>query len=207
MKRAMERLLVALLILGVPSLTYGLVIRPSQRRLEDLRQRIQKANGESSAFQLFTPVGEEERAFLEDPKAPWRTRLIPVAGDAARLAHMNRVVREVQASLKAKGITALAMRTTWDPFTADFTLPAGVTRRTPRPCPTADAPEIHLDDWVLELDLPGTPGDLFKAMAAVADVNLLLEPVGLRWEAGGSGGEGSAGPRQCLVLRNLYLKP
>lgn len=61
--------------------------------------------------------------------------------------------------------------------------------------------------WVLEVELPDTPGALFQALAAVATVNPLLEPVGLRWALATHPGEDRQEHHPYLLLRNLYLQP
>jgi hypothetical protein len=202
-----ERLLMALLLAALPVGLYGLLLRPSLRRLEALHRRIQRAQ-DGPAVQAFTPVSREERAFLEDPAAPWRSRLPQVAGDGARLAQVNRVVNEVDMALRARGVAVTAMRAALDPISADFTLPDRLAQ-SPAPAPAAtDAPEYQVEGWVLEVEVAGTTGALFQALSAVSAVNPLLEPVGLRWEASAPAeGATRAGPRQYLLLRNLYLKP
>ena len=66
-------------------------------------------------------------------------------------------------------------------------------------------PETRLSGWVLELEIPGATGELFRALAAIAEVDALLEPVGLDWVL--TEAPGQPGCRQVLRLRNLYLEP
>jgi hypothetical protein len=218
MTSSRERLFMALLFTGLPVLLYGLVIRPSTRRVHLLHERLRAANEAYRDFQTFTPVSQAERALLEDPGAPWRARMPLLDGDGARLAHANRVVSELSSSLKARGLNIASLRATWEPITADFTLPGRLApgplagRLAPGPLagPAAgDAPEHQLSGWALEVELPGATGQLFKALAPLAQVNPLLEPVGLRWELAAQPGAGQTrtGHRQFLILRNFYLKP
>ena len=198
-----ERLVTGLVVAGLPLFIYGLVLRPSVKRMEALHARIRQAEEEARNVKIFTPVSREERAFLEDPGAPWRLRMPEVEGDGARLAQVNRVVSAVDASLKEHGVEVASMRARWDPVTADFTLPdPTLSEARPAP-PVSDAPEKEVAAWVLEVELPGKTEALFKALAAVADVQPLLEPVGLRWEAGQA--KEGGGHRQFLFLRNFYL--
>jgi len=202
MIRPAERLLLGLVIAGLALLLVCRVLRPAARRMDALGRRIEAAGG---AIRSFIPVSAEERAVLEAPGAPWRTRIVRLEGDGARLAHMERVVRELGAALEARALRAAAFRATWDPVVADCTLPGGRLQRGPAlPAPAAgDGPERQLGGWVLEVEIAGTAADLFRALAVVPAVNPLLEPVGLRWEAAAD----RAGPRQTLLLRNVFLKP
>jgi len=197
-----ERVIMGLLLAALPVLLYGGLLRPSLLRQAELRRRIHAAHDEAPGVQSFTPVREEERSFLEAPRAPWRTRLALVAGDAERLDHMNRVVTGLGAALKARGVRATVLRAAWEPVTAEFTLPAELKGEIPPGLPVEDGPEHALAGWVLEVEIAGPTGELFKALSAAPDVHALLEPVGLRWQA-----SAKDGGRQCLLLRNLYLKP
>ena len=78
-----------------------------------------------------------------------------------------------------------------------------------RPCSTtcAGAPERatagdgQVEAWVLDARVGGKPDQLIQGMAALAAIDPLLEPVGLRWESLPDH------TRQSLVLRNLILAP
>jgi hypothetical protein len=204
-----ERILIGLLFTGLPILIYGMVIKPSNRRMAALRQRILAANEQYKEFHTFQPVTQEEKDFLEAPSAPWRTRITKVGDDGALLAHVDRVVSELNATLKAKGLAIAAVRANLEPVKANCTLPQSLTKGA-APLPAgADTPETQVGGWVLEVQIPGPPGTLFKTLAALPDVNPLLEPVGLRWDATAAAGrdEDHPGPRQYLLLRNVYLKP
>jgi hypothetical protein len=199
-----ERILLAALGLGIPLLGFALVLRPSFRRLDALHQRIRAAETTASPRRPYTPVGQEERAVLEDPSAPWRARIPRIVGDADRLAQVDRVVNDLGSAFKAKGVSIASVHAAWDPVTIDFTLPGGLERESP-PAPSAqDAPELQLAAWVLEVEIPGPTEDLFRALAAIPDIRPIMEPVGLRW--GGVPSASGAG-RQVLLLRNYYLKP
>lgn len=214
-----ERLLLGALLAAVPLLVTALVVVPGTRRLAGLHRRIAEAHARTPEVVPFVPVSREERRLLEDPAAPWRTRIPLVAEDGARLAQVDRVVNEVRAALAARGLQASGMRLLMDPVQADFSLPGAPTREAQAPRPATDAPELRVAGWGLEVEVPGATGDLFRALAALPGVNALLEPGGLRWEALPDGGRGHArdhghghgrrtgGHRQVLVLRNFYLEP
>jgi hypothetical protein len=198
-----ERLLMLVLLAALPLGLYGLLVRPSLRRLEALHQRIREAD-EAFPFHPFVPVGREERAWLEAPAAPWRERMPRLAGDRDRLAHLAWVAGEVSAAMRAGGVEAAAMRAAMDPVSADCTLPAALRAGPAPPSSGPDQPECKVRAWVLDVQVPGGTADLFKALAAVPQARPLVEPVGLRWEAG----PGPAGGRVrlSLLLRNFYLE-
>jgi hypothetical protein len=200
---ARERLLMALWFAGLPLLLYALMVRPSLGRIGALQRRIHNANLGAREFTTFTPVTREERAFLEAPGAPWRSRIEWAGDDAARLSHVNRLVGAVDAALAARGLRIAAMRVAWDPVLADFTLPDHLV---PEPLPEPDRPdqpENRVGGLVLEVEIAGSTEQLFKALAAVPEVNPLLEPVGLHWEP--SPDPARPGYRQYLLLRNYFL--
>ena len=214
MTRVGERPILGLALAAVPVLVGLLVVRPATRRLAALHRRIDAAHADTPEVAPFVPVSREERALLEDPGAPWRTRLPLVAEDSARLAQVDRVVNEVRAALTARGVRAAGMRLLLDPVQADFTLPDGPIRAARPPRPASDAPDLRVAGWALEVTVPGPTRDLFQALAAVPGVNALLEPGGFRWEADPGPAPGphrsrhpAADHRQVLVLRNFYLKP
>jgi len=200
---ARERLLMALWFAGLPMLLYALVVRPSLGRIEAFRARIHTADLGAREFASFTPVTREERAFLEAPGAPWRSRIEWAGDDAARLSHVNRLVGAVDAALAARGLRIAAMRVAWDPVLADFTLPDHLV---PEPLPQPDRPdqpENRVGGLVLEVEIAGSTEQLFQALAAVPEVNPLLEPVGLHWEP--TTDPARTGFRQYLLLRNYFL--
>lgn len=203
MRTSRERLLMGLVFGGLPLVLYGLVLRPSTLRLRALHDRLRAADEAHRDVPTFIPVGREERAFLEAPDASWRTRIPVVADDGARLALANRVVSDLSSALKRRGVPIAGVRATWAPIQADFTLPAHLAKGPAPWRPGGDVPEHLLDGWALEVELPGATGQLFKALPALAEVNPLLEPVGLRWELAGKAGR----HRQYLILRAFYLKP
>jgi len=196
LKASRERLLMGLMAAGVPLLVYLFLLRPSLVRMKALHARIRDAEAQATPLRAFTPVSMEERTFLEDPEASWRTRIPRIVTDGERLAHVNRVVSAVNAALKAKGVGAVAMRATWDPVKADFTLPPELKKGPPSWIPSPDAPEYQMSAWVLEVEIPGATEKLFKALASVPSMGPLMEPVGVRW------GE----DHQYLLLRNYYLR-
>lgn len=199
----------ALLLAGIPAVIVWAVILPSVRRSAGLRRRIDAAHQVARDVRPFIPVGGEERAFLEGPGAPWRSRLPWVPDDAARLAHVDRVVNEVGAAFGAKGVRIAGMKVVMDPVRADFSLPPRAGREAFPLQAVMDSPENRVDGWVLDVEIAGSTGDLFKALSAVTAVNALLEPVGLTWEAAPAkdGDPAGAGHSQHLLLRTLHLKP
>jgi hypothetical protein len=206
MNAARERLGLGLAFLVMPGLIYALAIRPSTHRLAALQQRIQKANEVCRELPPFTRVSQDEKALLEDPAAPWRGRIARVGDDAALLAHVDRVVSDLNAAMKAAGVRITTLRATLEPVAADCTLPRSLAEGSAAASALGDAPEFEVGGWVLEVELAGPPGELFKALAAVPRVHPLLEPVGLRWQLTQGEPSGPAGQRQQLLLRNLYLK-
>jgi hypothetical protein len=118
------------------------------------------------------------------------------------------VVSELNATLRAGGVRVIGVRASWDPVEAKFTLPAQLTQEAAPAQATRDAPELKVEGWALVVEIGGTTGDLFKALALLPKVNSLLEPVGLRWgHPSGAGSESPAAPSQFLILRNVYLQP
>jgi len=206
MNAARERLGLGLAFLVMPGLIYALAIRPSTHRLAALQQRIQKANEVCRELPPFTRVSQDEKALLEDPAAPWRGRIARVGDDAALLAHVDRVVSDLNAAMKAAGVRITTLRATLEPVAADCTLPRSLAEDSAAAPALGDAPEYQVGGWVLEVELAGPPGELFKALAAVPRVHPLLELVGLRWQLTQAEPSGPAGQRQQLLLRNLYLK-
>lgn len=200
-----ERHLLGALVAGLPLLTWGL-LRPSLRRIAALHQRIQSAHAHTGKVPPYAPLGPGERSLLADPRAPWRARIPVVAGDAARMALVDRVVAELGASLKAEGVAPGACRAVFEPVRADFTLEPGPAR-SPWTAPCPPRIEDKLDGWVLEVEIAGGTAKLFQALAALGRVGPLLEPVGLRWTAAPLGARGKGSRRQVLLLRSYYLRP
>ena len=201
MKHPKERALMAAVLLGAPSLLLWLGLLPVIRRGEALRQQIRSLNAEFVTLSRFSPLSKEERELTQDPAAAWRSRMPMVAGDQARLAHYNRVVSELQETLKQAGVASSRMRSSWDPIQASFTIPEDLGGLPASAAPSQDSAELQASGWVLEAEIPGATPQLFKALAATHRVHSLLEPVGLRWEAGPDH------RRQNLLLRNLVLTP
>jgi hypothetical protein len=68
--------------------------------------------------------------------------------------------------------------------------------------PTEHIAEGRPEAWVLEAQIADGPLKLFKALEALPKCGPMLEPVGIRWQAGEKGDA-----RQFLILRNLILVP
>ena len=201
MKHAKERSILILLLLGLPGLYWYVGMRPALKRLDYFRSLIQAANDESKEIPRFTPLSQEERSILGDPKAEWRYRLPVIRTDQDRIAHYDIVVSELTEAWKRGGVPPLSMRSSWDGIKASFTVPKQLDEVGMRPAPTQDSPELKVKGWVLEAEGSGKIGDLFKMMSLVGGVQPMLEPVGMRWEAGPDD------HRQYLLLRNLVLTP
>lgn len=201
MKHLRERLLMAAVLIGLPTLVLGVGILPAVRESRALRAQIQAANEEFKTLPQFTPLTQAEREALGAPDAPWRSRMPLVVGDRARLAHYHRVVGDLQGVLKSGGISPRGIRSSWDPIRASFSVPSGMDADRVAFSGSQDAPEMKVNGWVLEMEIPGGTDQLFKALGLVHRAGPLLEPAGLRWEATPDYRE------QRLLLRNLVLVP
>jgi len=200
MNATQERILMVVALLVLPALVAGFGVWPLHRRTLTLRQQIQQVDQEDFPLPRFTPPTQAERAWLEAQRPRMEARMPLLTRDAARLAHYHRVVSELQAVLQQEGIPSPAMRSSWDPIQASFTLP-GPLAPSPVAPPRADieAPGL-VKGWVLEVQVPGGTSNLFRALARIGDVEPLLEPVGLRWVLD------AKEHRQHLWLRNLVLE-
>lgn len=201
MRYQRERLLMGLSLVGLPALLVVLGIYPTQRRSNALRLQIQAAEEAYKVIPAVHGLNPDERRLLDDPKATWRTRLPLVVGDQARLAHYHRVVGALQQGLSRVGTPAGGMRSSWDPIQASFTLAGSLSEPVPDPVSAPDSPSLKVSGWTIEANIPGSTGQLFKALGAVDQVQPLLEPVGLRWTATPDRRD------QHLILRNLILLP
>lgn len=112
MQPVTERFLLGLLVLGLPVALYAAILRPATQRRAALRHRLQAARGVCGDKLPFTPLSAAEQAFLKAEGAPWRTRLPLVGDDQARLAQVHRVVSELSAALKARGVPIAGLRAT-----------------------------------------------------------------------------------------------
>lgn len=201
MKYQRERILMGLSLVGLPALIVALGIYPTQKRSNAVRAQIMAAEEAYKVIPAVHGLNPEERQLLDDPKAAWRTRLPLVIGDQARLAHYNRVVGELQQGLTRAGVPAGGMRSSWDPIQASFTLAGNLSDPLQASSTAPDSPALKVSGWTLEANIPGSTGQLFRALGAVDQVQPLLEPVGLRWTATPERRD------QHLILRNLVLLP
>ncbi|MFZ1612626.1 MAG: hypothetical protein WAT51_00540 [Holophaga sp.] len=201
MKHLRERVLMAAILVGLPTLILVLGILPTLKRSKELRQQIQAVNEDYKTLPPFMPLSRVEREALADPKATWRSRLPMVTSDKARLAHYHRVVGDLQGTLKAAGVPSRGMRSSWDPIKASFSVPGEMGADPHTLALFQDSPDSQVNGWVLEAEIPGPTSHLFRSMAAIHRVGPILEPVGLRWEAG------LDFRQQKLLLRNLVLTP
>jgi len=164
-----ERLLLGFVMTALPIAFYFLFIRPSLLEMEGLQQRIAQAHA-ASPFQNYTPVSRQERAFLEAPAAPWRSRIPVLAGDGARMAHVHRVVSDLNATFKAGGVKVVGIQATWAPIEAKFTLPAQLTQEAAPARSVEDAPEFKVAGWVLVVEIGGATGDTFGAVCELIEI-------------------------------------
>lgn len=201
MRHARERGLLAGILLGGPLLVYLVAIRPQQAQLRVFRARIAAADAQYTAPATFEPLRPWERAFLEDPAAPWRRRLPLLQEDVSRVAHYHGVVSAWHQASDRHGVSLKNLRSSWDPVKGAFSLPPRLAEVAFAPT-APDRPESTLNGWVLEAEVAGGTDRLFGALVAALDTPPLLEPVGLRWRQ--VPGEAR---RQHLLVRNLVLLP
>ncbi len=200
-----RRLLLLALLALLPALIHGLLILPSRRRIAALHLRIQAAHAAALKLEGSAPLGAGEGPLLEDPGAPWRTRIPSVAGDGGRLALVDRVVRELGAALRRSGVPVGGMRTVLDPVQLDATPPGNLPAPAPAPAGGAGKPPGDpLGAWVLEVEVPGSTAQLFQALAALPRTGPVLEPVGLRWDRTPGEAGAPAVLHQYLLLRSYY---
>jgi hypothetical protein len=199
--RTRERWLLGAMFGVMPILFTFAVLLPSLRRLDAKRARMAEISRRIEALPLIRPLTGPERALLDDPGAPWRGRIPMIRTDADRFAHYHAVVSGLQAEWKRRKVPLLGVRAHWDVLKGSFTLPGDLGQ------PELGLPRLEteakgqLQGWVLDATIGGKPDQLFQAMAALDQVNPLLEPVGLRWESL------PEHTRQSLLLRNLILAP
>jgi hypothetical protein len=201
-RRARPILLLIAVFGLLPAAFVLLVFLPVKKRMAADEARLFAAVKRSQELPNIQPLSAQERLLVEDPKAPWRTRIQPIENDAQRLAHYNRVVTDLQQSLKGQGVVLAGVRSTWNPIQGSFTLPANLPAG-----PTevlSSEPKVatgHLEAWVLEAQVGGSPDELFKALETLPRINPLLEPVALRWDFT------PPAPKQTIILRNLVSMP
>ena len=199
--RVGERLLLATLFLALPALFVFLVLLPSRKRMEALKDRQGAITERLKALPAIQPLSAKERLILEDPRAPYRTRIPFLDGDSERLAHYHGVVSELQNAWKKDGVVLLSLRANWDGLKGSYTLPGELGNPALGLPVAGTASAGRLQGWVLDARVGGPPDQLFQAMESLARVNPLLEPVGLRWESVPDR------TRPSLLLRNLILVP
>jgi hypothetical protein len=199
--RTRERLTLAALFGLVPAVFIFAVLLPSRRRMEARKARMEAISARLKALPAIQPLSVRERALIQDPRAPWRTRIPLLRNDAERFAHYHFVVSDLQGEWKREGVQLLGVRASWDVLNGSYSMPRdlgdpelGLAREG-----TAAAGQIQ--GWVLEAGVGGPADQLFQGMAALARIEPLLEPVGLRWESV------PQHTRQFLILRNLTLAP
>jgi len=201
MKHLRERMLMAVALVVVPILGVVFGVLPVHRRTAALRQQIQTLNQEDAQLPRFSPPTQAERALLESEQVRVEARIPLLSGDAARLAHYHRVVSGLQGVFQREGLASPAMRSSWDPIRASFTLPGVLETGVAHPRTESPRSPGQVQGWVLEVQVPGGTANLFRALARVREPDPLLEPVGLRWDAD------PEEHRQHLLLRNLVLAP
>jgi hypothetical protein len=185
----------------LPALFVFAVLLPSRRRMDARAARMAEIEQRMQALPLVQPLDARERALLDDPGAPWRTRIPLIRTDTDRIAHYHGVVSGLQAEWKRRKVPLVGVRAHWDGLKGSFSLPGDLGQ------PDLGLPRLEtaatgqIQGWVLDATVGGKPDQLFQAMAALGRINPLLEPVGLRWESLPDH------TRQSLLLRNLILAP
>lgn len=195
-------ILLMIVLFGVlPAAFILLVLLPVRKRMAADAARLEAALARSQALPMIQPLSARERALLEDPAAPWRSRIPVVAGDAQRLAHYHRVITGLQAELRNRKISLLGVRSSWNPIQGSYTLPPVLGSQALPPAGTPGSSAGTLQAWVLEAQVDGPPAELFNTLESLPRISPLLEPVALRWEAV------PPKQRQTVVLRNLVTVP
>lgn len=196
-----QPLLMLVLIFGLlPAAFILFVFLPVRSRMAADRARLEAAVQRNLELPNVQPLTSQERALLQDPNALWRGRVAHVQGDAQRLAHYHRVVTELQRELTRRNVKLLGVRSTWTPIKGSFTLPTGMGERPSTPL--VEQPSAGpLEAWVLEVQIDGSPADLFKALEALPVIRPVLEPVALRWQTD------ATGRKQVILLRNIVSLP
>jgi hypothetical protein len=202
MRHTKERLILGSILVAGPLLFWFGIMKPSLARIEAQRERRIKAESEFMTPFSFAPLSKDEKAYLDNPDAAWRKRIAVVSGDQSRLVHYATVVGDIQQRWRTAGVPAMAMRSSWDPIHASFTLPSRLGTEQTVPGKTADSPDLKVEGWILEARFDLSTDGLLRALYQAPNVTPLLEPVGLRWEF-----DPIKGRSQYLIFRNLYLKP
>ncbi len=197
--KTLRTLLVLVLALG-PVLFGWLVWLPARGRMQLARTRIDVARAALQELPRYDPLSPEEALVLQSPQAAWKSRIPLVRGDGDRLFHYHRVVTDLDRALSGSGLRTHGMRSSWDPIRASFTLPSLLAPTLAAPIP-GEALDGPLGAWVLEVQLEGPTAGLFTALERLRQVQPLLEPVGLRWEAT------PERRAQSLLLRSLVVQP
>lgn len=192
-------ILAAIFVFAPAALIWG-VLLPAQHRMAEMRARMDAANAQLETIGHVAPLTEAERRVLEDPKAAWRSRMPLLRDDTGKLEHYTRVITGLQSRLAASGARVEGIRSSWDPIQADFTAPANLAMKGREDAPPP-SPDAVVAGWALEVRIAAPPAALGRALETLPEVDPLLVPAGLRWEAQ----EGK--PFQALILRNLYLAP
>lgn len=201
MRPLRERLILALIFVVGPLAFILGVLLPAQRRMAALQAEQDRIGQEMAELPRYSPLSDEERKLLSDPTLPWRHRIPLVSGDRQRVAHYYQVVTQLQQALQHAGAPPIGIRSDWEPIHASFTLTGGLATLAQAPPLGQTNADGTLEGWVLEARFSGGVDQLFKAIEAAREPVPLLEPVGLRWEAGPDG------PLQAVLFRNLVLVP
>jgi hypothetical protein len=197
-----QPMLVLVAIFGLLPIAFlFLVFLPLKHRMTADQARLEAAIQRNQALPNIQPLTSQERGLLDDPSASWRTRIPLVASDAQRLAHYHRVITELQQEMKVGHAVLLGVRSTWNPIEGSYTLPLSLGPLGATEPLEGSQGAGHLQPWVLEASVGGSPAELFRALEALPRVNPLLEPVALRWEMD------APQPKQMMILRNLVTIP
>ena len=174
-----RRLFLFALLALLPALGYGLLIRPSRRRIAALHRRIQTAHAAILKTEGYAPLSAAERSLLEDPAQPWRARIPAVDGDGGRLALVDRMAAELGAALRRSGVPVGSLRAVLDPVQVDATLP-DVPPPPPRPAAPPRGPKLPWAPGSWRWRSPAAPPDCSRPWRPCREPGPSLEPVGLR---------------------------
>jgi len=185
----------------VPAVFIFAVLLPSRKRMEAKKARMEAIALRLKALPTIQPLSARERRLLADPAAAWRTRIPLLRNDAERFAHYHFVVSDLQGAWKREGVQLLGVRASWDVISGSYSMPRDLGDPDLGLAHKGTAAAGQVQGWVLDAGVAGPADRMFQGMAALARIDPLLEPVGLRWEST------PQRTRQSLLLRNLILAP
>jgi hypothetical protein len=198
--RAREWFLLGIIFALLPGIFFVFVVLRGRKNMGAFKARQGEIEQQMQAFVPVQPLSAAERQMLADSRAPWRSRMPYLEGDAARLWHYHRTVTQLQGVFRQGGVSTGSVRSSFDPVRGSFTLPSNLGSLAPEPLGLGGQMG-KTQAWVLEISVEGPSAQLFKALDLLPAVDPVLEPLALRWEAT------PEGHKQHLLLRNLVLVP